>query len=330
MRAKQPVAPLLGEAKEYPVYSEDKQSSRSHRINPDSIHALWFTVVLVGFLAVTSFMVSFAGLQEVAKWVGLPVWLRWAVPVFIDVAILAYSLAALIHRARGEKTWASWVSLAGFTTVSVLANAGHTFMLDHENVWQGWIAAGIAALAPVAVFASTEELGRLVIGSPPGAAPTKPLTDSVTPQLTDFSSAPLQAPASLDELTLPFVQQLEPECADEAEQPSPQNLSVEQLQVEKPVDATRTPVFDALSMIGPHRASLSIVPTPAAENTSDHVSNWIVQQISAGEPVTGKSLGAYLGVSDRTGQKRLKELKDANPAMFNCSPSKVYANQGSR
>lgn len=330
MRAKQPVASLPGEAEECPVYSEDKQSSRSHRINPDSIHALWFTVVLVGFLAVTSFMVSFAGLQEVAKWVGLPVWLRWAVPVFIDVAILAYSLAVLIHRARGEKTWASWVSLAGFTTVSVLANAGHTFMLDHENVWQGWIAAGIAALAPVAVFASTEELGRLVIGSPHGPTQTKPSVGSTATQITDASSVQSEDSSAKDDPTVPPAHQAEVERVPEVELPPSKNLPDEEPPVEKAVYPPKAPVVDALAMFGPHRAALSIVPKPVSETTGDPVSRWIVQQISAGEQVTGKSLGAFLGVSDRTGQKRLKELKDANPAMFAGSPSKVYANQGSR
>lgn len=138
----------------------------SDRINPDSIVTLWFTVGLVCFLAVASFMVSFTGLHEVAAWAGLPEWLRWAVPVFIDVAILAYTMAVLIHRHRGEGTWASWVSLAGFTLFSVVANGAHALSIDHPDEVQRIIGAAVAALAPVAVFAATEQLGRLVIRRP--------------------------------------------------------------------------------------------------------------------------------------------------------------------
>lgn len=99
--------------------------SAGRRINPDSLRTLWFTVALVGVLGLTSFMVSFNGLHDVAAWVGLPWWMRWAVPIFIDIAILAYSMAAVIHRARGEATWPTWLTPGVFTGVSVVANAAH-------------------------------------------------------------------------------------------------------------------------------------------------------------------------------------------------------------
>ena len=143
-----------------------KSVRTSRRINPDSIQTLWFTVGIVGILAATSFMVSFAGLTEVAKWVGVPSWMSWTVPAFIDLSIIAYSLAVLVHRSRGEATWASWLSLGLFTGVSVIANAAHALSFPHENAWQAWIGAGIAALAPVGVFAATEELGRLAVEQP--------------------------------------------------------------------------------------------------------------------------------------------------------------------
>lgn len=143
---------------------------RTERINPDSMVTLWLTVGLVGFLAVASFMVSFTGLHEVAAWAGLPEWLRWAVPVFIDVAILAYTLAVLIHRHRGERTWASWLSLAGFTVFSMVANGAHALSIPHPDAGQQIIGAAVASLAPLAVFAATEQLGRLVIRRPEGKA----------------------------------------------------------------------------------------------------------------------------------------------------------------
>ena len=38
--------------------------TRQNRINPDSIRTLWFTVILIGLLGLTSFMVSFDGLYQ--------------------------------------------------------------------------------------------------------------------------------------------------------------------------------------------------------------------------------------------------------------------------
>jgi hypothetical protein len=113
------------------------------RINPDSLYTLWFTVILICTLGLTSFMVSFNGLHDVAGWVGLPVWLRWAVPIFIDIAILAYSLAAVIHRARGETVWPTWTTLGAFTLLSVIANGVHALTRGAgTTAVQSWIGAG--------------------------------------------------------------------------------------------------------------------------------------------------------------------------------------------
>lgn len=136
------------------------------RINPDSLYTLWFTVILICTLGLTSFMVSFNGLHDVAGWVGLPVWLRWAVPIFIDIAILAYSLAAVIHRARGETVWPTWTTLGAFTLLSVIANGVHALTRGAgTTAVQSWIGAGIAGMAPIAVFAATEQLSRLAFAT---------------------------------------------------------------------------------------------------------------------------------------------------------------------
>ncbi|WP_270240264.1 DUF2637 domain-containing protein [Rothia kristinae] len=147
--------------------------SAGRRINPDSLRTLWFTVALVGVLGLTSFMVSFNGLHDVAAWVGLPWWMRWAVPIFIDIAILAYSMAGVIHRARGEATWPTWLTLGVFTGVSVVANAAHALAKgEGETSVQSWIGAAIAALAPLAVFAATEQISRLAFAvTAPGQEP---------------------------------------------------------------------------------------------------------------------------------------------------------------
>lgn len=165
-------------ASSYQSHSSSRGTSVSktagRRINPDSLTTLWFTVILICTLGLCSFMVSFNGLHDVAAWVGLPWWMRWAVPIFIDIAILAYSMAAVIHRARHETVWPTWVTLGAFTAVSVVANAAHALSIgEGQTVVQSWIGAGIAAMAPIAVFAATEQLSRLAfaVDRPAEASP---------------------------------------------------------------------------------------------------------------------------------------------------------------
>lgn len=284
----------------------------SDRINPDSITTLWLTVGLVCFLAVASFMVSFTGLHEVAAWAGLPVWLRWAVPVFIDVAILAYTMAVLIHRHRGERTWASWVSLAGFTFFSMVANGAHALSIGHPDDVQRIIGAAVAALAPVAVFAATEQLGRLVIRRPvqqpaTAAYPVPSRTGSSTPLggLTDErSQASSQhiatAPVAEGVTSLPPAV---PPVTKESDTDPTTDVEVF-VQASSEASGTSGAVRPVVSVVGrkPRAADLQA---------------WVKAVVASGTQPTGKDAAEFLGVSERTGRARLTALKKAEPDLFN-------------
>ena len=294
----------------------------SDRINPDSIVTLWLTVGLVCFLAVASFMVSFTGLHEVAAWAGLPVWLRWAVPVFIDVAILAYTMAVLIHRHRGERTWASWVSLAGFTLFSVVANAAHALSIGHPDDGQRIIGAAVAALAPVAVFAATEQLGRLVIRHPDHQHAASMFE-------ADEQHAPgtgLPEITSARETLVPTggPQPAEPRTsgpADAGEEEAP--VAVEPADMQSPALADRadkepSAAVDPVAAADPPQSDaarpvLRVVgrkPKPADFQT------WVRSVVASGEQPTGKDAADFLGVSERTGRARLNALKKSDPQLF--------------
>jgi hypothetical protein len=138
---------------------------------------VWGAVVGGMVLAGVSFALSFAGLVAVARWSGTPDTLTWAVPVFIDGAILVYTCAALVMRGRGESTaFASFV-LGGFTLVSIAANAAHAagasagHVIGDTSDWRTWAGAAIVALAPVAVFTSTHTIAQLVVAPPEVALP---------------------------------------------------------------------------------------------------------------------------------------------------------------
>ena len=136
------------------------------RIDPDTRTVVVLTVSLVGALGAVSFAVSFAGLVAVAEWAELPHWLRWAVPVFVDGALLAYTLAILVQRARGESTRFSWAALGTFTLVSVGANAAHVLGTGDVADWRTLVGAGLAALAPLGVLAATHTVADLAIARP--------------------------------------------------------------------------------------------------------------------------------------------------------------------
>ena len=133
------------------------------RINPDSVPVLSTAVALVGLLMISSFIVSFSGLYEASEWTGLPEYFRWLPALFIDAAILAYTIALIVFKARGESVWRTVVGLVGFASISVIANVSHTLaywdgaLLDYR----AWVGVAITASAPVAVLLAAEEIARL-------------------------------------------------------------------------------------------------------------------------------------------------------------------------
>ncbi|MFW0168753.1 DUF2637 domain-containing protein [Rothia sp. P4278] len=288
----------------------------SPRINPDSIKTLWLTVVLIFILGVTSFLVSFNGLLDVAAWVGLPSYLRWTVPAFIDISILAYSMAAVIHKARNERVAATWVSLGVFTLISVVANAVHALSKgEGTTLVQMVIGATIAAAAPIAVFAATEELSRLAFRAPV-ALTNGPDTSDKGIQILDsvahqHSKPQEELPATNKGRTgsmhaLPTLSGVKEAVSEESASPE---------QDQKP--QTETP--DNLAPEPPKAE-------PAQQNIDDSekegaddmelLAAWVKNQLDAGQKVTGASVGRFIGKSPRTGSNRLNELKEARPELF--------------
>jgi hypothetical protein len=159
---------------------------------------LVIAVVVTGILGAVSFALSYAGLVEVAAWARVPAWLAWAVPVVVDGAILVYTIAALVFRARGEAARVEWSALAGFASLSVVANGVHAW--DGAPVWmRTTLGVGIAGLAPIAVLLATHTLARLVI-APAGGHVVAPIAAVATAQSVE-EVAPLQpSPTRNDEI----------------------------------------------------------------------------------------------------------------------------------
>lgn len=133
------------------------------RLNPDSIPVLAVAVGLVGVLMISSFVVSFSGLYDASEWTGLPQNLRWLPALFIDAAILAYTIALIVFKARGESVWRTLVGLGAFAGMSVVANIAHTVSYWDGNLtdFRAWVGVAITASAPIAVLLASEEITRL-------------------------------------------------------------------------------------------------------------------------------------------------------------------------
>lgn len=137
--------------------------SNSARINPDSIPVLATAVTLVGVLMISSFIVSFSGLYDASAWTGLPEYFRWLPALFIDAAILAYTIALIVFKARGDSVWRTLVGLIGFASISVVANVSHTLSYWGGDLvdYRAWVGVAITASAPIAVLLAAEEIARL-------------------------------------------------------------------------------------------------------------------------------------------------------------------------
>jgi len=145
---------------ERPAHLEAKKTAR---INPDSIPVLGTAVVLVTILMVSSFAVSFSGIYEVSAWTGIPKFIQWLPALFIDAAILAYTISLIVFKARGESTWRTLLGLSGFALVSIFANATHTIAYWDGSLadYRAWMGVVITASAPIAVLLASEEITRL-------------------------------------------------------------------------------------------------------------------------------------------------------------------------
>jgi len=138
------------------------------RLNPDSTPVLVSAVALVSVLMITSFIVSFSGIYDVSAWTGLPVFLQWLPALFIDAAILAYTIALIVFKARGESTWRTTLGLIGFASMSVIANITHTLSFWNGSLadYRAWMGVVITASAPIAVLLASEEITRLAFAKP--------------------------------------------------------------------------------------------------------------------------------------------------------------------
>jgi hypothetical protein len=147
-----------------------EKAHKSARINPDTPRVLGLAVFLVFVLMVSSFIVSFFGIWGVSQeTTNIPDAITWLPALFLDAAILAYTISYFVFKARGEPVGKTRFALWAFALLSVAANIAHTLdgITPEMSTYSVAIGLMITGSAPIAVVLSMEEIARLAFERSP-------------------------------------------------------------------------------------------------------------------------------------------------------------------
>jgi hypothetical protein len=143
---------------------KDEEDHKATRLNPDTPRVLGLAIFLVFVLMVSSFIVSFFGIWGVsAETTNIPGPITWLPALFLDAAILAYTISYFVFKARSEPVIKTRFALWAFALLSVAANIAHTLdgITPEMSTYSVAIGLMITGSAPIAVVLSTEEIARL-------------------------------------------------------------------------------------------------------------------------------------------------------------------------
>ena len=154
---------------ERPIDEKTELNSSGNRINPDSRGVLLLAVSLVMVLMISSFVVSFFGIWGIsASTTNIPQPITWIPALFLDAAILAYTISYFVFQSRGEPIWRTRMALWTFALLSVAANIAHTLLIftPETTLINAVVGIGITASSPIAVVLASEEVARLAFERP--------------------------------------------------------------------------------------------------------------------------------------------------------------------
>lgn len=177
------------------------------KLDPDNRIVVALVTVLVGALGITALIASFSGLIGVASWAHLPASIRWTTPTMLDGAILVYTAAALVRRARGESTRLAWTGVIVGTSLSAAANAAHVILSGAPVDGPGIRAAGafVAALAPVLAALAVHQVADLAVATPEDEVRAPRARRSVAVHVTTTPAPVLPATAPTPVASVPVV-----------------------------------------------------------------------------------------------------------------------------
>lgn len=187
--------------------------AKAARISPESRPVAYAAAGIAAAIYLGAFAASFFGLASLAAFMAIPVALQYVVPAVIDLALILFTLATLLRRARGQSTWMTNTATAFWILISMAANTFH--VLVAAGPASGWGAgtyagAALSALMPVAALGGSLVLENLFIEGPtpaeksataaaPVVAPVAPIIAAVkgpAPEPTKLHAVPRLAVAA--------------------------------------------------------------------------------------------------------------------------------------
>lgn len=141
-------------------------AKRTAQISPDRLTVGFFAILLVIIVMASSMVFSYVGIAEAAAWTGVPFGIHVIAPIFIDGAIITYTVSLTIFEWRREDRRMIRHTkrvLRGFTALSVVLNFAHTasYWRWDFTAYEAWFGTLISISAPVAALLSAEEVVRL-------------------------------------------------------------------------------------------------------------------------------------------------------------------------
>lgn len=185
------------------------------RISPDRFFIGAGAITLVSIIMLASYVFSYTALRAAAVWSGVPEWATYLAPVFLDGALLTYSVSRAVFKWRGEHRDAHrtlWFLLF-FTGISVAINAAHAASEWGWNftAYETWFGVLIGVSAPIAALISAEEVVRLSFSNQPATTTvdepvTEPQHEPVDEYLHDIEAQPtlFTEPQQIPEFNLIF------------------------------------------------------------------------------------------------------------------------------
>lgn len=152
------------------------KSGSAARISANGVLPQHILTSLILGLYLAASAISFNGLLAIAPWTHVDPILYPMVPIFIDGAILAYKVAELILKTRGQYAAAkkAVVGTIFFTAISSLANGSHVIsQWDGVSIIEVIGGVGIAVISPWAIWWAAVILTHVIVKPKPVRAATK-------------------------------------------------------------------------------------------------------------------------------------------------------------
>ncbi|WP_036283413.1 MULTISPECIES: DUF2637 domain-containing protein [Microbacterium] len=165
---------------------------RTAQISPDRLTVGFFAISLVIIVMASSMVFSYVGIAEAAAWTGVPSGIHVIAPIFIDGAIITYTVSLTIFEWRREDRRMIRHTkrvLRGFTALSVGLNFAHTasYWRWDFTAYEAWFGSLISISAPIAALLSAEEVVRLAFRRRAIAASEEQPSTPIEPTIADVT-----------------------------------------------------------------------------------------------------------------------------------------------